>query len=147
MRNPLVFLGVSVSLFLAGCSTPPEERLEAPAAKVEDLSVSADASLLTLRFTNPNIVPLVVSSSTHKLSLDNNYIGVIDDADPIGLPPQGQVVHRVKLPPKVALAAQAYLRDHPGTVRASVKSGLNVATTNDDSVSLTSLGSGLIKNP
>ncbi len=147
MRNPLVFLGVSVSLFLAGCSTPPEERLEAPAAKVEGLSVSADSSILTLRFINPNIVPLVVNSSAHTLSLDNKYIGVIDDATPIGLPPQGQEVHSVKLPPKISQAAQAYLRDHPGSVRVTVKSGLSVATTADDTVTLTSLGSGLIKTP
>jgi LEA14-like dessication related protein len=147
MRTTLVFLGLSLPLLLAGCSTPPEERLETPAARVEGLNVQSGASTLTLRLTNPNIVPLVINSSSHKLSLDNNPIGVIDEANPIGLPPGGQEVHSLKLPPKVAQAAQAYLRDHPGTVRITVKSGLSVATTADDSITLTSIGSGLIKNP
>ena len=147
MRSILISLSVSVSLMLAGCGTTPEERLEAPTSKVEHFSATPDASVLTLRFSNPNIVPLVVNSSAHTLTLGDKSMGVIDDAEPIGLPPRGFAVHTVKLTVKVAQAAQAYLLNHPGEVRVTVKSALSAVTTADDTITLTSIGSTLIKTP
>ncbi len=145
MRSFLFILGVSLSLLLTSCSTPPEERLDAPAAKVVGLVVGNDTGVLTLSFANPNIVPLVIRSSTHTLFLGDKLIGVIDDAEAIGLPNSGIVVHAVKLPAKVAQAAQAYLVAHPGEVRAKVKSSLEHVTTGDDTITLKCLSTGLVK--
>lgn len=147
MRSFLFSISVSLALLLTGCSTPPEERLDAPAAKVVSLVVGNDTGVLTLSFTNPNIVPLVIRSSTHTLSLGDKSIGVIDDAEAIGLPHSGRVVHTLKLPKKVAQAAQAYLAAHPGEVRATVKSALEHVTTGDDTITIKCIGTGLVKAP
>ena len=132
---------------LAGCSTPPEERLEAPFAKVESLSLTGTPATLSLRFTNPNTVPLVVSSSTHTLSLGGKSIGQIEDAEPIGIPLQGNVVCTVTIPAKIAQAAQAYLRQNPGAIRATVQSALQVIVSDDNTITLKCTGSGLVKAP
>jgi LEA14-like dessication related protein len=147
MRPILLSISVSFALLLTGCSTPPEERLDAPAARVVSLVVGNDTGVLTLSFANPNIVPLVIRSSTHTLTLGDKSMGVIDDAEAIGLPNSGRVDHTVKLPTKVAQAAQAYLSANPGEVRATVKSSLEHVTTGDDTITLKCIGTGLVKAP
>ena len=147
MRSLILLLGLSFSLMLAGCSTPPEERLEAPVSKVESLSVTGTTGTLALRFAHPNNVPLVISSSTHTLTLGEKSIGTIEDETPIGLPPMGNMAHTVTLPAKLAQAAQAYLLKNPGEVRATVKSSLEAVITGDDTITLKSLGSGLVTAP
>jgi LEA14-like dessication related protein len=145
MRSFLFVVGVSLSLILSGCGTPPDERLDAPVGKVAGLVVHNDTGVLTLRFSNSNIVPMVISSSSHSLSLGDKSIGTIDDAEAIGLPPLGYAVHTVKLPAKVAQAAQAYLIKNPGAVRVSVKSSLELVTTADEAITLKSFSTGLIR--
>ena len=147
MRSLFLLISLTLSLLLAGCSTPPAERLEAPIARVDSLRINKDTGVLTLRFTQSNIVPMVISRSHHTLSLDDQSMGIFDDTEAIGLPPQGSVAHTVTLPPKIIQAAQAYLLRHPGAVRVSVKSGLNVLTSDDGWITLTTLASGSITAP
>lgn len=146
MRFLNFILGVSFSLFFTSCSTPPEERLDAPAATVRGLVVGKDTGVLTLSFANPNIVPLVIRSSTHTLFLGDKSIGVIDDAEAIGLPNSGIVLHTVKIPLKVAQSAQAYLLAHSGEVSVTVKSSLEHVTTGDDTITLKCIGTGVVKS-
>lgn len=147
MRSLFLLVGLTFSLLVTGCIKPAAERLEAPTAKVEGLRISNDTGVLTLRFTQSNIVPMVISRSHHTLSLGDKSIGIFDDTEAIGLPPQGSVTHTVTLPPKIIQAAQAYLLRHPGEVRVSVKSGLNVLTSDDGWITLSTLASGSIIAP
>ncbi len=145
MRSPLLFLGLVLSLGLAGCSTPPEARLERPALRV--VSLDAGDGKLALRYINPNNVPLVVNNSTHVLSLDGQHIGRIKEKEPIGMPPIGEIVHTVALPPEIAKGARDYLAAHPGRVRATVESKLEVLLYDDETVTLKSSGGGTVGEP
>ena len=144
MRSFIFFFCVFSALFLSSCSTPPEERLDAPLAKVVGLVVANETGVLTLSFANSNIVPLVIRSSTHTLFLGDKSIGIIDDAEAIGLPNSGHVLHALKFSGKVATAAQAYLVAHPGVVRVTVKSSLENVINGEDTITLKSIGTGLI---
>jgi len=147
MRSLLFIFGVSLSLMLTSCSTPAYERLDPPTEKVDGLVVSETTGVLSLSFLNTNIVPLVVSSSSHKLLLGDSSMGTIDDSQAIGLPGSGRIVHTVKLPPQIAKAAQAYLHAHPGQVRVTVKTALEIATTVDETLTLKCSGTGIIQAP
>jgi hypothetical protein len=147
MRIEVLHLGLALALGLGGCKTASEERIIAPAARVDGMVVSGGGGSLSLRFTNPNSLPLVVSSSSHRITLGVKSLGVIDDEEPIGLPPLGTVEHRVVMPPKVALAARGYLLNNPGAVPVSVKSALLVTVSEDDMVTLISIGTGLFTAP
>lgn len=145
MRSLLFILGVSFSLFLAGCSTPPERRLDAPALAVTRLTVLADSATIDLRFTNPNTVPLVIDHSEHTLYLGNASIGRIDDKQPIGLPPLGGLTHTVTLNSALAGKVRAYLAQNPGEVRAYVGSSLELTTSDENTLSLKSSGTGIVR--
>lgn len=145
MRSLLSFACLALSLVLAGCSTPPEQRLESPGLTVTGLTASSDPSTLTLRFTNPNTVPLVVTSSTHTLYLAGKRIGSIDDREPIGIPAAGSVAHTVTLPKALAAKVGAFLAKNPGEVRVGVETELSLVLSNDDTLTLKTSGGGFVK--
>lgn len=145
MRSLLFVLGLASTLFLAGCGTPPERRLEAPSLQVTKLTTATDAATLDLRFTNPNTVPLVIDHSEHTLYLGNDSIGRINDKQPIGLPPLGSVTHTVTLNASLTAKARAYLAKNPGEVRAYVGSALELTTSDDDTITLKSSGTGIVR--
>ena len=143
----ILFIGLAVSLAPAGCRTASEEALAAPIARIEGFGLSGNTGRIAFSFTNPNSVPLVVSSSFHTLSLGSKSIGIIDDEEPIGLPPMGTVAHTVALTPKIAQAAQGYLNKNPGQNHASVTSALQVILAADDYLTLKSTSSGPVNYP
>ncbi|MFA6962884.1 MAG: LEA type 2 family protein [Opitutaceae bacterium] len=145
MRSLLLFIGLSLSLVLAGCGTAPERRLDSPAVQVNELSPSGETYTLSLRFVNPNTVPLVVSSSTHNLYLGETRIASIKDRDPIGIPQLGGVNHTVKLSSALAKTVRSYLAKHPDEDRASVECSLEVSVSGDDTVTLKTSGGGSVK--
>ncbi|HEY9248375.1 MAG TPA: LEA type 2 family protein [Rariglobus sp.] len=147
MRFLLSFACLCLCLVVAGCGTPPERRLESPALQVTGLTVSGDTCTLTLRLLNPNTAPLVVSRSTHTVHLGDTRLGRIDDREPIGLPPTGAVTHAVKLPAALTREARAYFSKHPGDVRVSVETSLQLLIGNDDDLTLKTAGSGVVKAP
>lgn len=148
MRTFVSLLGLSLLLILTGCSTPPEQRLDAPAIQVTALTTTADNYTLTLRLVNSNTVPMVVAGSTHTLYLGEQKIGRIEDREPIGVPPLGEVTHTVKLPAKVAPDVRAWLAGHPGNVRIATESTLEITVgTDNDTIKLTSAGRGTVKAP
>lgn len=147
MRSLLSFACLALSLVLAGCSTPPEERLDSPGLAVTGLTASNDTATLTLRFTNANTVPLVVTRSTHTLYLGDKRIGRIDDREPIGIPAIGGITHPVKLSKALADGVRAFFARNPGQVRATVQTELELALNGDDTLTLKSSGSGLVTAP
>ncbi|MCS6245253.1 MAG: hypothetical protein H2172_15580 [Opitutus sp.] len=147
MRTGILLVGLSSALSLAGCQTAREAEIVPPTARIEGLGMTGECGVLWLCFTNPNPVPLVASSSTHKLMLGEKSMGTIDDEEPIGLPPLGTVAHSIVLSPKVTLAAQDYLQNNPGVVHAQVKSALHVTLAEQDVITLKSLCTGLVNTP
>jgi LEA14-like dessication related protein len=148
MRTLVSLLSLSLLLVLAGCGTPPEQRLDAPAIQVTALTSAADSYVVTLRLVNPNTVPMVVASSTHMLYLGEQKIGRIDDREPIGVPPLGEVTHTVKLPSKLSTVARAWLASHSGDVRVVTESTLEITVgTDNDTLTLKSAGRGVVKAP
>lgn len=141
MRSLLVLLGLSLSLLVAGCGTPPERRLESPALRVTGL----ESGVLKLSILNPNAVPLVVTRSTHTLSLGDERIGRIDDRTPLGVPSLAALPYTVTLPAPLAEKVRAYFAKHPGEARAFVESTLEVAVGSDDTITLKTSGGGMIK--
>lgn len=145
MRSLLSLTCLSLlALILSGCGTPPERRLESPALRVKSLTPTADTYALQLEFINPNTAPLVVSRSTHTLYLGDTQIGRLDDRTPIGIPPLGGVPHSATLTPKLAAELRDYLAKHPGQLRASVESSLEVAVGDNDTITLKTAGTGLV---
>jgi hypothetical protein len=147
MRTGILLVGLASALSLAGCQTARDAEIAPPLARIEGLGVTGACGVLVLSFTNPNPVPLVASSSTHTLKLGEKSMGVIDDDEPIGLPPLGTVAHSIVLSPKVTSAAQGYLLNNPGVVHAQVKSALHVTLVEQELITLKSLGSGSVNAP
>lgn len=143
MRSLLVLLGLSLSLMMAGCGTPPERRLESPALRVTGL----EAGVLKLSILNPNAVPLVVNRATYQLSLGDERISRIDDRTPVGVPALASLPASVPLPAPLAEKVRAYFSKNPGEVRASVEGSLEIAVGSDDTVTLKAFGGGTVKAP
>ena len=147
MRLGVLLVGLSSALSLAGCQIARDAEIAPPLARIEGFGVTEGGGVLVLSFTNPNPVPLVASSSTHTLKLGEKSMGIIDDDEPIGLPPLGTVAHRIVLSPKVTTAAQGYLLTNPGVVHAQVKSALHVTLVEQELITLKSLGTGSVIAP
>ncbi len=149
MRSLFSFICLPLVLVLAGCSTPPEKRLDPPVVQVTGLTAAGETYALTLRFANANTAPLVASKSTHTLYLGDERISRINDREPIGIPPLGQIAHTVKLPAEAAAEVRAWLAKNPGPIRASVESTLEVTVGYDgsDTLKLTGTGRGTLKAP
>ncbi len=148
MRRLLSLLCLPLFLVLAGCSTPAERRLDAPAIQITNLSVAGEGATLALRLSNPNTAPLVTSHSTHTLFLGGKRVARIEDAEPIGIPPLGEVTHTVKLPPAALADVRAWFAKNPGAARATVESSFIVVVgTDDDTITLKAIGGGTVKAP
>jgi hypothetical protein len=148
MRSLFSALCLPLFVLLAGCSTPADRRLESPVIQIGGLMATqtedAAGYNLALRLVNPNTVSLVASRSTHTLYLGEKRLGRIDDQEPIGLPALGDAPHTVKLPSALASQVRAYLADHPGDVRVSVHTALEIVLSDDDTLILKSTGSDVV---
>ncbi len=147
MRSLFSALCLPLFVLLVGCSTPADRRLESPVIQISGLTATETGDSgydLVLRLVNPNTVSLVASRSTHTLYLGEKRLGRIDDQEPIGLPALGSVPHTVKVPAARAGEIRAYLADHPGNVRVSVHSALEIVLSGDETLILKSTGSDLV---
>lgn len=145
MRSLFLLLGLSVSLILAGCGTPPERRLEAPALSVGGLKADGPQTVLTLRYINTNTVPLAVESAKHTLYIGAERIGLIDDRVPVGIPATGGVTHSVTVPPALAQALSTHAAAHPAETRLTVETTLEIAISGSDTMELQTRGAGSLK--
>ena len=146
MRTFLAPFCVMSMLVLAGCGTPLEQRLDAPAIRVVALAAAENKYALEVRVVNANAVPLVVNRSTHTVYFGDQRIGRVEDREPIGVPPLGAAPHTVALTGAAAAGARAWLAQHPGEVSVTIESTLEVAIGADnDTVNLTAAGRGVVK--
>jgi hypothetical protein len=148
MRRLLSLLCLPLFLVLAGCSTPAERRLDPPGIQITGLGSTVESATLALRLTNPNTAPLVTSHSTHTLLLGGKRVARIEDAEPIGIPPLGEVTHAVKLPAAAVADMRAWFAKNPGDTRATVESTFVVVVgVDDDTITLKNTGGGTVKAP
>jgi hypothetical protein len=147
MRTFASLLCLSWLVMLAGCGTPPEQRLDAPAMRVAGLTAAGDGYALVLRVVNTNTVPLVVTKSTHTLYLGDQRIARVDDPSPIGVPPLGSVDHTVTVAGKSAAEVRAWLAGHPGDAQVAIESALTLAIGTEDTLTLKTTGRGTVKAP
>lgn len=72
-------------LISAGCSSAPP--LGAMMVSITDLRPNASGSSaeLTLRYSNENVFPLAVQTTSGSLYLNNTYVGKFDQQVPVGL--------------------------------------------------------------
>jgi len=89
-------------LMLAGCSSAP--KLEKISVMIKDLGPTPEGASITLRFVNPNNVPLVVPDTEHTLYLDGTPAGSFKNHQPLGLPPLGTVVESISFSGETAKA-------------------------------------------
>lgn len=76
-------------LLLCGCTT--DLRLSGISVTAIDFRPTSATlletqAILTLRYTNENIVPIAFSGSTHKLYLNGTYVGKSVSKEPFGVP-------------------------------------------------------------
>ena len=88
MKNQLfLLLALAFGAFalLPGCSSKSDQfGLQVQLVKLEQ---KADGSLLaSLLFSNPNVGPLNIARSTHKLTLNGQPAGNLEIVEPLGLP-------------------------------------------------------------
>lgn len=145
MRYLPFLVGLACSLFLAGCGTPPEGRLDAPVMTVGGFKADGGASALTLRLVNSNAVPVAVVGATHTLFAGGERLGRIEDKTAVGLPALGGVTHTVAVPAKLAAEIAAYAAKHPEAKTLVVESSLVVAVSGDDTITLKTTGAGSLK--
>jgi len=96
--RPAVLLLAVFSLILVGCSGPGLRgglSVSLVDFRPTDAALLESRGTLTLRFTNETIAPLGYSGSTHKLYLNNQYIGKAVSDRPFGVPPLNTVTQDV----------------------------------------------------
>lgn len=76
----LLFGGCSTNLHLSGISITATDFRPTNATLLETQAA------LTLRYTNENVVPIAFSGSTHKLYLNDTYVGKSVSKEAVGLP-------------------------------------------------------------
>ncbi|QYM79296.1 LEA type 2 family protein [Horticoccus luteus] len=84
------FLFTALALVIAGCTSVP--RLGGITVHLVDLRPSAVAPLettavMTLRYTNENVIALGFSGGTHRLFINGKFVGKAVSDQPIGLAP------------------------------------------------------------
>jgi hypothetical protein len=141
MRFPIFTACLAFTLLFAGCGTSPERRLDAPSVSISGLN----SSTLSLQLANPNTAALVVNRSTHTLYIGDERIGRIDDRTAVGVPPLGSAPHIITLPSDLGEKVGARLAAATGEVRASVESSFELAVGIDDTLTLKTVGSGVVK--
>lgn len=87
-------------LLLGGCAT--DLRISGVSISIVNLrpinaTVFETQAALTLRYTNESVVPIAVSSASHKVYLNGSYIGKSVNSDPVGMPSMNTVTQTVTL--------------------------------------------------
>ncbi len=95
MSNPSLFkrcagliIGVCLMAFVAGCGGG--FRLTGVSVSLVDIkpasaTVLESSAVLTLRYSNENVIPIGLSGSNHKVYLNGSYVGKALSKDPVGL--------------------------------------------------------------
>ncbi len=145
-----LWLKLVVALFtvaaLAGCAT--DLKISGVSISVVDLrpvnaTLFETEARLTLRFANESVVPIAVSGSSHKLYLNDTYVGRAVDQDAVGMPSMNTATHTVTLYiENLALLQRLQGLDRSSTVSYRLESVLRIdAGEQYDNVKIRSSGS------
>lgn len=151
-RFTVVALGLALVALVAGCGNG--FKLTGVTVSLVDFKPAASALLessavLTLRYSNENVIPIGVSGSTHKIYLNGTYIGKAMSQDPVGLAALSSTTQDVTVRfENLALVQQLVgLRDRQAAAYkvdsvlfvTSGEEKLDIKTSNTGSVDLRSL--------
>ena len=83
-----LLLGLCVMTFVAGCGSG--FKLTGVTVSLVDIkpaeaTVLESIAVLTLRYSNENVIPIGLSGSSHKIYLNGSYVGKALSKDPVGL--------------------------------------------------------------
>jgi len=135
----LSLLVATVALaLLGGCSSKLAQiALQVHLVKIEK---KTDGTFLaSLEFTNPNVDPINLIKSTHQLTLNGLPAGVLDVAEPVGVPAQQRYLTAVVLKPSSATASIA------GSVSYQLVSVLTLSIYDNDTEHYKTSSSGTVK--
>lgn len=98
LPSRLLFLAL-ISLFVAGCSSPKLGGVSTSLIdfKPTDATLLESTGTLTIRYTNENIAPLGFSGSSHRLYLNDRFVGKAVSSQPFGIPPLNTVTQDVTI--------------------------------------------------
>jgi LEA14-like dessication related protein len=96
LPTPLI-LSLLLSLFLAGCGGPSNVTVGLKTELVAVARQSNGQTLVTWRAVNPNVVPYLLASATHRVYLDGILIGSVTDREALAIPAQTNQDHTVAL--------------------------------------------------
>lgn len=74
----------SLLLSLTGCSSAGD-RLKGLGANLADIKVSDTGASITIQYVNETLVPIALSGSDHKLSVNGTSLGEIRSTTPVGV--------------------------------------------------------------
>lgn len=97
---------------MAGCAFAP--NLGKVPVRIQSLAPESANPSVTLRFINPNNIPLAVAGTEHTLYLNGQLMGAIPGANPVGIPSVSSVSEPIPLPAPVAQAIKQFAAAHPG---------------------------------
>jgi len=81
---------------LAGCTsdTVPVNNIN---VSLLDLQLATPGPMLTVSYYNDNMLPIIISESSHKFYLNDVYIGIASTHEAVGLPITGTVTQKISL--------------------------------------------------
>lgn len=122
------FLFAALAFVFAGCSSVPRlggmtvQLVDLRPAEVTPLETKA---IMTLRFTNENVIALGFSGSTHRLFINGKYVGKAVSDQPLGLAPLTTTTQDVTIYlENGALLRQIAQIAHDGAVKYRLESSL-----------------------
>lgn len=87
IRFAVVSLGLACCAFVAGCSTFQLTGVTVSLVDFKPASSSLleSSAVLTLRYTNDNVIPIGLAGSSHKIYLNGTYVGKAVSKEPLGM--------------------------------------------------------------
>lgn len=132
-KLPLLLLAVLLAGTFSACSNPTEiiaGGLKVDLTRIE--RANDGAVRVTWRVSNPNIVPYLLSKTTHKITVNGIGVGTLVDDSHLGLPAQTQLERTAVLiqagPAAVAVIEQAMV---PGSAAYELDTGITLLIVDD----------------
>jgi hypothetical protein len=141
---PLLFALVLVCGFTA-CGSP---EFFTAGLKIELTGIerAGDGSVrVAWRALNPNISSYLLNKTSHKLSLNGTLVGTLEDAAPLGVPPQGQAERTaILIPAKTPAGAVIDQAIAQGSTPYRLDSTLYILVLDDKFEKITVTASGSV---
>ena len=103
--TPLL-LGLLLSVLLAGCGGPSTVTVGLKTELAAIAHHGNGQTLVTWRVVNPNVVPYLLASASHRIYLDGVLVGTVTDREPMAIPAQSRQERTVALTANGPAAAE-----------------------------------------